>query len=697
MSVPNKRVIDFRYAPSIVQTCIGFVDDPHKTIVQEDGSLNYNYEYGPHKEYDPDELGKSIINSPYAEFPLSSFRHSLKPTFTHRDEFIEQTQCYGDPRSAIVTTTEEYEETTFSWTAFAHQTDQGLRADVILWTLEVSDEFGTVPTTVRLDLQGTAVDAPKIHKSEKCAEEWLDERNLPDYAIRRGLNHYRYISSGDTLKGAFAVILEGDLDPEEFAVEWAEEALTQTKSYWRDLQPFQNTFQIPEQQIEAMLHSCGRNILQAREEHDGVTEFQVGPTEYRGLWMVDGHFILEAAHMMGREEEAFEQGILALLRRIKPSGAIYEDPRHMKETGIALATIVRQCELMDDDDRLRELWPTMVRAREYIEHLRAEAEAMGPEYKASDLFPPSFLDGGIAGPYPEYTTPLWMLVGLQSAARAGRRLNLEESERFEELFWEIMRGFERCAERDMTETDSGISYLPMNMEMTAYENPQSSTWALAHAIYPGEVFDPNDDIVENFLELLASIDDEQGLPKETGWIHDEAVWAYSGAFYAQAWLYAGYPEKAIDYLYAFANHAAPNWTWREEQGFGHSNEFYGDMPHNWASAEFIRLVRNLLVFEINDDLELFRGLPEEWLPEADDPLVLEATPTRYGNVDLELTMNDDGVYQVTFERQGGSQEPERIILHWSGEVRDESRPVESTDDGRWIIPANYQSFSAKLI
>ncbi len=33
------------------------------------------------------------------------------------------------------------------------------------------------------------------------------------------------------------------------------------------------------------------------------------------------------------------------------------------------------------------------------------------------------------------------------------------------------------------------------------------------------------------------------------------------------------------------------------------------MPHNWASAEFIRLVRHLLILERGDELHLLEGLP----------------------------------------------------------------------------------------
>ena len=42
-----------------------------------------------------------------------------------------------------------------------------------------------------------------------------------------------------------------------------------------------------------------RNIWQAREIKKGLPAFQVGPTCYRGLWIVDGAFILEAATIVG--------------------------------------------------------------------------------------------------------------------------------------------------------------------------------------------------------------------------------------------------------------------------------------------------------------------------------------------------------------------------------------------------------------
>ncbi len=42
----SPEVIDFRYTPREWQVCIGFPDDPHKTMVRSDGSLCYDYSEG---------------------------------------------------------------------------------------------------------------------------------------------------------------------------------------------------------------------------------------------------------------------------------------------------------------------------------------------------------------------------------------------------------------------------------------------------------------------------------------------------------------------------------------------------------------------------------------------------------------------------------------------------------------------------
>lgn len=693
------RRIDFRYKPDIQQVCIGLIDDPYKTIVREDGSLNYGYigksdftdlEAGnnPREHMDVTYETKPAVKSHFVD-SNASFKYRLKPRFAHRDQLKKQTQEYGDPRMAIVTTVEEYLFTTLRWEVFAwYDEATGLRADVILWEMIAALSFREAPSRVELELYTSAEDGDcDTHVQKPCVWEtgettayWSTEGvRLP------GLSQYRLFRGNDHWEGAFVIVLDGELDPEQFTLSYAKEARKRMIEYWRSEKFFRNDFRVPDKAVQDMLHACGRNILQAREQKNGIVEFQVGPTLYRGLWTVDAYFILEAAQIMGRHEEAFNQGILSILRRVQRDGSIQIMPKHYKETAISIATIVRQCELQADDKRLTELWPIILRAIEYIRDLRVRAEALGPEYPGQKLFPPALVDGGIKGPYPDYATAAWTLFGLRTAAEAGERLDLPDSEKIRELYNQVYEGFEFCAHRDMTFTQEGIQYLPTIMERRPYNRPQTATWALAHAIYPGEVFPPDSPYVTNLIKLMEHIDGEEGIPVETGWIHHEGVWSYSSMFYAQVMLYAGKPEKAIDYLYAFANHAGPGRVWREEQSLSLSNssEYCGDMPHNWASAEFIRLVRNAIIFERGVILELFKGFPPEWRPrtqetvdttnsepshESESPsLVVSESPTRFGPVTVRLSLHDDGLhYKLSFRRTPGQIEPQQVIVWWNG-------------------------------
>ena len=187
--------------------------------------------------------------------------------------------------------------------------------------------------------------------------------------------------------------------------------------------------------------------------------------------------------------------------------------------------------------------------------------------------------------------------------------------------------------------------------------------------------------------LLDSIDDREGIPECTGWRSDQSIYVYSSVRFAQMFLQAKDPEKAVDYLYAFANHASPSRVWREEQPVKetHSAEICGDMPHNWASVEFIRLVRNLLVLEDFSGVELFPGLPDEWLPTEGNSLILERTPTRFGKMTLILVPDGENGYSLTFIREEGNQKPEYIALNWKNSVAADGEELPSSG-GRYFLP-----------
>ena len=171
--------------------------------------------------------------------------------------------------------------------------------------------------------------------------------------------------------------------------------------------------------------------------------------------------------------------------------------------------------------------------------------------------------------------------------------------------------------------------------------------------------------------------EEEGLVQDTGWLKD-GIWTYFGSFYAHAWLWLGDGDKAARTLYAFGNHASPLLAWREEQmPVGQGDQVVGDMPHNWASAEFIRLVRHSLILERGSELHLFEGMPAKW---ARPGAVTRARDiaTEFGPMSLEFRVARDGASAVLKLTPPQRTPPTRIVLHldnWSGQPGTLDLPV----------------------
>ena len=698
----TSRRIDFRYAPAVRWTCIGRPDDGYKSLVNETGTLLYGF------EREASRFGTFRFKRTVA-FRLQTDRNPVK--------IEQQTESARVP---VVKTIIHYPKAILGLSAFGHQHDGNRRTDIVLWSisaqaghelltglwLEVQElERRFVPATIAPSRRIYDVSPSQAPPRQGLNELFYVQTEPTDAAPLRG--QLAFISAPQPLQVASAfgygpasglvtdpALVRPDQDCRGAIIlplnhdqtggmdeAWAQDALEAERNFWQgcNLQPL--ALEVPDPQVNDLLTACARNIFQAREIKAGLPEFQVGPTVYRGLWIIDGYFFLEAAQYLGHTAGALA-GIEVLLRRVKPSGAIEERELDTKDTALALTTMVRQCELAGRMNKLESLWPTIKRAVAYLQKLREKSKQRGPDAPEYGLLPASFGNGGLGGIRPEYTTTLWALTGLKAVTGAAEQLGYQaDAERFQAAFDDLMKAFRKHAERDMQTLADGIPYLPMLKpgsgehhwipdypcapEPWQRVNPGTATWAFAQAIYPGQIFAPDDPLVQNFCHLLELIDDKEGIPAETGWLPYQAVWTYAASFYAHVWLYAGRPDKAIDYLYAFANHAAPTRVWREEQSFDHSHhgQIVGDMPHNWASVEFIRLVRHLLIFERGDVLELLPALPPEWVA-PDRPFRLEKSPTRFGPVSLHLYAEASGEGVIEIDLAPDWQlRPSRCVLH----------------------------------
>jgi hypothetical protein len=315
--------------------------------------------------------------------------------------------------------------------------------------------------------------------------------------------------------------------------------------------------------------------------------------------------------------------------------------RYWKESGLTLWAATRQAFLAQDKKWLAERWPKLKRVAAYIHTLRGMESAGDPQALDYRLHPWGLVDGGIFHMGSEFSNVYWSLAGLRAIIQAAHWLgDTASAQAWQAEYDDFYATFRRAAQRELRVDGHGNRYLPMVMGPKQADVPQRGQWAFCHAVYPGQLFAKDDPIVTGTLNMLRAVECE-GLVLDTGWLHG-GIWNYFASFYGHALLWQGDGGKAAQVLYDFANHASPMLDWREEQkprGQGAHN--VGDMPHNWASAEFIRLAVHLLALDRGDELHLLEGLPRQWTRPG---MVtrLNGVCTPFGSLRLELHVAADG-------------------------------------------------------
>jgi uncharacterized protein len=463
----------------------------------------------------------------------------------------------------------------------------------------------------------------------------------------------------------------------EQARQWREEA----RAWWeKSGLPF-DTIQVPDAGIQAMVESSVRNIWQAREIKKGQPAFHVGPTVYRGLWVVDGSFLLEAAALLGRGQDA-RAGVEYLLSYQKPDGSFEILSHFWKENGIVLWAATRHAFLTQDKEWLRAHWPALQRVVKAIQNLRAQA-SQDPASLCYRLLPPGDVDGGISNrSKPEFSNVYWCLGGLKAAIAAAHWLGDEESATAWQKEWDdFYATYRKAAGRDTLKDKFGNAYVPTMMGNADQHVPARGQWAFCHAVYPGQVFPKDDALVESQLAMLQATKVE-GMVFDTGWMR-EGIWGYFASFYAHAQLWQGRGREAAHVLYAFGNHACPTRVWREEQKpVGKGSEEVGDMPHNWASAEFIRLTTHLLELDRGDELHLLEGFPREW---AGPGMVtrLNGVLTPFGPLKITVQADRDGA-NATLEVKPLAPNCKAIVVHLPDGA---TRRIDPQQGGTVTFPA----------
>jgi len=664
---------DFRYSPPWWQSTISLADDQDKVLVGREGQLLFDFKGPKLRDF---AVQLKVETDPAGEWKrqqTESARVPIVSTWSNLAGVELNQECFMLPGKG--------------------------RARRVALVLMLKNGTGRVarkrlmlsiraPGAVQLDASQRLIQAGEstlISTTEPLTYDAASGRaSLPEVELKPGEARRLIVTVDRYAETPGAAITAAELAAGRETV----------RRYWRERGlPFE-TVQVPDTAIQALIESSVRNIWQARDVTDGKVDFRVGPTVYRNLFVVDGSFMLETAALLGRAKDA-RDGIEFLLSHQEADGSFNlmghyaKIQGYWKENGIVLWAMYRHARLAQDQEWLRSKWTVMKRTMDAMRRLRAST-MKDPQALDYGLMPAGMIDGGINNKLPdskpEFSNTYWNLAGWKAAIEAARWLGENETAAaWQKEYDEFLAAYRRAAARDTLKDAHGNAYVPTMMANADNHVPARGQWAFCHAVYPGAVFAPGDPLVESQLAMLRATKVE-GLVFDTGWMK-QGLWNYFASFYGHAVLWEGHGREAAEVLYDFARHAAPVRVWREEQKpQGQGADEVGDMPHNWASAEFIRLAAHLIALDRGDELHLLEGFPREWA-RAGMVTRLNGMATPFGPLHLELAVARDGRSAHLKLRRLDGPAPARIVLHTAGLTgTDEKRVLETGKDVELTLP-----------
>jgi hypothetical protein len=379
---------------------------------------------------------------------------------------------------------------------------------------------------------------------------------------------------------------------------------------------------------------------------------QPGSRSYARSWIRDGALTSAALLEMGYTEEVREF-IKWYTTHQTPDGKVpccvdrrgADGVPENDSNGEFIYLVAEYYRYTRDVGFLKELWPYVVRATEYIDHLRGQRRT--DDYKTQDklayygLVPESISHEGYSSqPVHSYWDNFWVLRGLKDAAYLAVVLGDDARA---PVFAALRDSFkiDLFASIAATQAQHKLDFLPASVELGDFD-PTSTAIAIAPLGESGSLAAaPLARTFERYFEIFSQ--------RQSGQVSSEAYTPYELRNVAVL-TRLGQRSRALDALNFFLRDRRPQawnqWAevvWRDPK----MPRFIGDMPHTWVGSEFIRAVRSLLVYERESDqaLVLAAGLPNRWI-DSERGVAVRGLPTYYGTLNYQLSRVAPGALRL---------------------------------------------------
>ncbi|HEX9889259.1 MAG TPA: hypothetical protein VGA69_07255, partial [Nitriliruptorales bacterium] len=390
-----------------------------------------------------------------------------------------------------------------------------------------------------------------------------------------------------------------------------------------------------------------------------------GPFTYHRFWFRDAAYMSVALDRWGLHEEAADV-LRAFPERQRADGFFYSQWREWDANGSAIWAIAEHHRLTRDPGFLPPLGKAVDRGARWIARKRRERGRDDEILRG--LLPPG-ISAEHLGPFDVYYwDDFWSLRGLLDAAYIADQVGaVEAAADFRATAVSFRRDILRSIE--LATRRLGCRAIPAGPRRGEDQGMIGSLVACE----PLRLLDADDPLIEGTADLI-----RERFCYGPAFFHGIAHTGYGTYLTLQlaAVELENHDPRAWERLRWLADAATPTWTWPEAIHPRLGTGCMGDGHHGWALADFLSLIRQVLVRERRDGrgLELLGVLPPEWRGE---PLAVHDAPTHHGTISYRVRWEDD-VAVLTWYLRGAGEEVELrapgLDRNWvttesSGEVR----------------------------
>ncbi|MBI5168123.1 MAG: hypothetical protein HZA61_01405 [Candidatus Eisenbacteria bacterium] len=395
--------------------------------------------------------------------------------------------------------------------------------------------------------------------------------------------------------------------------------VARTRTLWRDWLARGATFETPDTLVNMAWRAALVTLLQGHERSAGGWVPLGNPFQYRDTWLRDGARVVRALALAGQGELA-RADALTFTRYQLPSGALVSQPGQLDGTGQALWAFEQAASLPPDPAWARRDLAVAVRGGAWLRAQRARTIELSTKMRVDW---PGLLPFGdprdaelVRGPL--VGNDAWAIAGQEALAALAARA-----------------GDEPASEAARAEAAAHRAAFGAALERAGHPDVPPSwgeggrDWGNCYVGFPSRVLAPGD---ARLAALARRLWARSGLHM-VSYGPADSLHTYLGTDLAVWALLADRPADARASLADLLAHSSA--TLGQAEIFSRSGRGFGGNlpPHGTAAAQLVELLRDLVVMDVRDTLEIAAGADAAWWAGTH----LRSAPTRFGTLDLSLS------------------------------------------------------------